>query len=155
MSNNELEIKDRKEMEAIIQQAQVCRIGFLAEDVPYIVPMHFGYKDNCLYFHTATKGRKLDIIRRHSKVGFAIDIHSQVVKPPTAPCGWGIKYRSVIGVGQAFIIEDLPEKSAALNILTQHYGADWYNFSEKELEDVCVIKIEIISMTGRKAEYLT
>jgi len=41
-----------------------------------------------------------------------------------------------------------------LNILTQHYGADWYNFSEKELEDVCVIKIEISSMTGRKAEYL-
>jgi hypothetical protein len=116
--------------------------------------MHFGYKDNCLYFHTATKGRKLDIIRHHCKVGFAIDIHSQVVKPPTAPCGWGIKYRSVIGVGQAFIIEDLQEKSAALNILTQHYGADWYNFSEKELEDVCVIKIEIISMTGRKAEYL-
>jgi len=154
MSNNELEIKDRKEMESIIQQAQICRVGFMDEDIPYIVPMNFGYKGNCLYFHTATKGRKLDIIRRHNKVCFEMDIHGQIVKPTTTPCGWGINYRSVIGVGQAFIIEDLQEKLAALNILTQHYGADGYNFSEKELEDVCVIKIEIISMTGRKAEYL-
>jgi len=153
MSNNELEIKDREEIEAIIQEAQVCRIGFLAEDVPYIVPMNFGYKDNYLYLHCATKGRKLDIIRRHSKVGFEMDIHSEIVKPTTPPCAESVAYRSVIGVGQAFIIEDLQEKSAALNILIQHYGGDCYDFSEKELKGVCTIKIEIISMTGRKAEY--
>ena len=152
MSDNDLEIKDREEMEAIIEQAQVCRIGFLTEDVPYIIPMNFGYKDNCLYFHCATKGKRLDIIRRHSKVGFEMDIHGEIVKPTKRPCGWDIKYRSVIGVGQAFIIEDLQEKSAALNILTQHYGGGPYDFSQKELEGVCVIKVEISSMTGRKAE---
>ena len=81
MRRNEREIKDREEMEAIIQRAQVCRIGLSEKDVPYIVPMDFGYKGNCLYFHCASEGKKLDMIRQNSKVCFEIGIDHQMVKP--------------------------------------------------------------------------
>ena len=153
MRRNEREINDREEMEAIIQRAQVCRIGLSEKDVPYIVPMDFGYEGNCLYFHCASEGKKLDMIRQNSKVCFEMDIDHQMVKPAGRPCEWSAKYRSVIGFGKAFIIEDLQEKSAALNIITRHYGGDRYDFSEKELERVGIIKIEISSMTGKKAGY--
>ncbi len=153
MRKSEREIKDSEEMEAIIQQAQICRIGLSEKDVPYIVPMNFGYQGNCLYFHCATEGKKLDILRQNSKVCFEMDIDHQVVKAAGSPCGWSAKYRSVIGFGKAFVIEDFQEKSAALNSITQHYGGDWYDFSEKELERVGIIKIEIHSMTGKQAGY--
>lgn len=153
MRKSEREIKDRQEMEAIIRQAQVCRVAFSENDSPYIVPMDFGYQDNCLYFHGATAGRKLDIIRQNNKVCFEMDIDHQMVKPAGRPCGWSARYRSVIGFGHAFVVTDIQEKRAALNIVTRHYDGDWYDFSEEELEKVGIIKIVISSLTGKKAGY--
>ena len=56
---------------------------------------------------------------------------------------------------QSFVFdkETFEEKSGALNIITQHYGGDYYSFSENELEKVNIIKIEIVSITGKKAGY--
>lgn len=153
MRRQEREITDREEIEAIIQRVQVCRIGFSKNDEPYIVPMNFGYENNCLYFHCATEGKKLDMVRQNSTVCFEMDIDYQMVKTAERPCRWSAKYRCVMGVGKAVIVEDIQEKSAALNIITQHYGGDKYGFSKEELEKVGVLKIEIISITGKKAGY--
>ena len=147
------EIKDKEEMEAIIQQAQVCHVGLSEKDEPYVVPMDFGYKDNCLYFHCAKEGKKLDIIRKNNNVCFEVDIDHQMTKPENKPCGWDAKYRCVIGFGKAYFIEDFKEKAKALNVLIQHYGADSYEIADEILNKVGIIKIEISSMTGKKAGY--
>jgi uncharacterized protein len=151
MRKTEREIRDRAEIESIIQQAQVCRVGLSDGNIPYIVPMNFGYKDNCLYFHCAAEGKKLDIIRQNSEVCFEIDIDVQIIKSTERICKWGTRYRSVIGFGKAFVVEKWREKAAALNTITQHYGANYHDFSEKEVEKLSIIKIEITSMTGKKA----
>jgi nitroimidazol reductase NimA-like FMN-containing flavoprotein (pyridoxamine 5'-phosphate oxidase superfamily) len=153
MRKTEQEIKNREEIESIIQQAQVCRVAFTDDNLPYIVPMNFGYKDNCLYFHCAVEGKKLDILRRNNQVCFEMDVDVQIVKSAERVCNWGAKYRSVIGFGKAFVVENWQEKAAALNTITGHYGADHYGFTEKELNRVCIIKIAISSMTGKKAGY--
>jgi len=151
MRKTEREIKDRAEIESIIKQAQVCRVALALDNVPYIVPMNYGYRDNCLYFHCATEGKKLDIIRQNNQVCFEMDLDYELVRSTEKVCTWGSKYRSVIGFGKAYIIEKWQEKAAALNIVTQHHGAPPYDFSEKELEKVSIIKIEISSITGKKA----
>ena len=153
MRRSEREITELTEIEDIIQRAQVCRIALAEGKIPYIVPVHFGHKEKCLYFHCATQGKKLGILRKNSNVCFEMDIDYQTVKTPGAPCGWSAKYRSVIGFGRAFIVEKSDQKSAALNIIMQHYGGDWYDFSHKELENVAIVKIEIDNMTGKKAGY--
>ena len=78
-------IKDRKEIESIIQSAQVCRIGLSEDNVPYVVPMNFGYKDNCLYFHCAKAGKKIDVIRQNNKVCFEMDIDQTIVNQKVTP----------------------------------------------------------------------
>ncbi len=153
MRRTDREIKDEKEMEAIIRRAQVCHVGLSFNDEPYVIPMEFGYKDQCLYFHCAKEGKKLDVIRKNNKVCFEVEIDHQMTKPENKPGGWNAKYRSVIGFGKAHIIEDFKEKADALNILIQHYGADAYDIGEERLEEVGIIKIEISSMTGKKAGY--
>jgi uncharacterized protein len=153
MRKKEREITDRAEMEAIIEKAHVCRVGLTVDDQPYIVPMFFGYKDNCLYFHCATEGKKLDIIRQNNKVCFEIDIDDHMTKPQGRSCSWGGKYRCVMGSGKAFVIEKFKDKSEGLNIVTRHYGGDRFDFSEKELINVGIIKIEIDGISGKKAGY--
>jgi nitroimidazol reductase NimA-like FMN-containing flavoprotein (pyridoxamine 5'-phosphate oxidase superfamily) len=147
----EREIKSREEIESLIRQAQICRIGFCENDVSYIVPVNFGYEVGCLYFHCATQGKKLDIIQKNDKVCFEMEIDYQLVKPEGPPCNWSANYTSVIGYGRASVIKDSKEKIKALNIVTRHYGGNWYEFSSKEMERVSIVKIEIDSMTGKKA----
>lgn len=153
MRRNELEITGAGELETLLQGAQVCRLGLSENNNPYIVPMNFGYKDNCLFFHCATEGKKLDIIQHNPKVCFEIDTDHEIVKPEERPCKWSAKYRSIIGFGTAFIIEDLYEKSIAMNVIIEHYGGNRHDFSEGELENVGIIKIQIDSITGKKAGY--
>ncbi len=153
MRRHEREIKVPEEIEAIIQRAQICRVGLAEDNFPYVVPVHFGYAGKCLYFHCATQGKKLDIIRHNSNVCFEIDMDHQIVKPDDSPCKCSARYRSVIGFGRASIIEDRGEKTAGLNIVSQHYGYNRYEFSDKEMERVAVVKIDVSNMTGKKAGY--
>ena len=70
MRRQEREISDRAAIDAIIRACQVCRLGMVDGDLPYIVPMSFGYDGRALYFHCATQGRKLDVLRRRPRVCF-------------------------------------------------------------------------------------
>ncbi len=152
MRKADKEIKGAEEIEAIIQKAQVCRIGFSENDLSYIVPVNFGYRDRCLYFHSAPEGRKIDILKRNSRVCFEIDIASELTRGEI-PCKWDMKYLSVMGSGRAFLLRDPTEKSQALNIIMEHYRGDPHEYSEAELEKVAVIKIEIESMSGKRSGY--
>jgi nitroimidazol reductase NimA-like FMN-containing flavoprotein (pyridoxamine 5'-phosphate oxidase superfamily) len=146
------EIKDQKEIEAIIQKATVCRVGLSENNVPYVVPVNFGYEDNCLYFHSAPEGKKIETIKKNSNVCFEMDVDQEVVRAET-PCNWGVKYRSVIGFGKALLVDDLEEKRRALNIIVEHYSDDSYEYPENDVRKVAIIRIEIHSMTGKKSGY--
>jgi hypothetical protein len=116
-----------------------------------VVPLCFGYKDNTLYFHTAVKGMKMDILKKNNRVCFECDLDHEIVTSPE-PCDWGLKYRSVIGFGKAAFLEDRDRKEKALEIILEHYGAEGpFSFNEKGFKKTAVIKVDIESMTGKKA----
>ncbi len=152
MRREDKEIRDKKEIESIIEKATVCRVAFSENDVPYIVPLNFGYKDDCLYFHSAADGKKIDIIKQNNQVCFEVDIDQEVVKSET-PCNWEMKYRSVIGFGKASFVDHLEEKRRALNIIMEHYSVDSYEYPEDAINNVAIVKVEIESMTAKKSGY--
>jgi nitroimidazol reductase NimA-like FMN-containing flavoprotein (pyridoxamine 5'-phosphate oxidase superfamily) len=61
MRRSEKEITAKTEIESIIQQSMVCRLAMSEGQIPYIVPLCFGYRNDTLYFHSAKEGKKLDI----------------------------------------------------------------------------------------------
>jgi len=138
----------REDIEKIIGRSTVCRLGLLDGDAPYIVPLCFGYKDNTLYFHTSLKSRKIDLIDKHPKVCFEMDILAQPIPAPT-PCKWNMRYQSVIGFGTASMVKDEAEKKAALEIIMGQYASGTYTFLDNKLKITAVIKVNIDSMTGR------
>jgi nitroimidazol reductase NimA-like FMN-containing flavoprotein (pyridoxamine 5'-phosphate oxidase superfamily) len=148
----EREIKDKSEIESIISRATVARIGLCRHGIPYVVPVNFGYQDGRLYFHSATQGKKIEIIRQNNRVCFEMDIDQELVKSEN-PCKYGMKYRSVIGFGRASLIDDFAGKRKALNIITGHYLDGFGEFDREQIENTAVIKIEIESMSGKKSRY--
>ena len=153
MRKKDKEIKDKNTIESIIKRATVCRIGLSENNVPYIVPLNFGYENNCLYFHSAKEGKKIDMIRKNNSVCFEIDMDTELVEAENA-CGWGMKYYSIIGFGKAFLVDDFDEKRKALDIIMEHYsGKSSFEYSEEAVINAAIIKVEMEIMTGKKSGY--
>jgi nitroimidazol reductase NimA-like FMN-containing flavoprotein (pyridoxamine 5'-phosphate oxidase superfamily) len=147
----ELEMTDRMEVEAIIAEAKVCRLAMCDGTQPYIVPLSFGYRNNTLFFHSATEGKKLELLARNPRVCFEMDVGVDVKRGETA-CEFGMQYRSVIGFGAARIIDDLSEKTEALDLITKHYSGSPEDYPEALLNVIKVIRVEIESMTGKRSK---
>ena len=152
MRKKEKEITGHEAIESIIQRSLVCRLAFSENNRPYIVPLCFGYKDHTLYFHCASEGRKMEILRKNNQVCFEFDIDQELVKSDQA-CKFDMKYRSVIGFGRAFIVEDPESKRKALAAIMEHYTGKSYAFPEETLKKTAVVKIEVESLSGKKAGY--
>ena len=150
MRRPEKEITDRSVIESIIQKAIVCRIGLCDRGMPYVVPVSFGYKDNCLYFHSADEGRKVEVLKENNRVCFEVEIDVELVPAETA-CKWSVKYLSVIGFGRASFVADLPEKREALNVIMEHYSGRSYAYPEETLAKVAIIKVQIDTMSGKQS----
>jgi len=151
MRRQELEITDRNVLESILLRAQVCRIGLSLNNVPYVVPVCFGYRDNCLYVHSARDGKKIEIIRKNNSVCFEAEIDVELV-PNEQACNFAMRYQSVIGFGTARLLEDEKEKMDALDVLMDHYSVSTsHEYRQKVLSKVAIIKIEIETMTGKRS----
>ncbi len=153
MRRIEQQITDREAVEAILQRAQVCRIGLAEDNVPYVVPVCFGYKDDRLYVHSSPQGKKIDMIGKNNRVCFEVDTDVQLV-PADEPCDFTITYHSVIGFGKAVLVDNRDEKIRALDVIMEHYSSRGdYPFPESVVDITAIIKIEIESMTGKRSKY--
>jgi uncharacterized protein len=151
MRRAEKEITNRREIDSILSKAIVCRIGIIDHEMPYIVPMNFGYKDDILYLHSAQDGKKIELLKRNPMVCFEVECDLEIINTGI-PCKWSMNYTSVIGYGKANFITDLEQKRKALHIIIDHYSpGSSYIFPEKNLKEVTVIKIEISDMTAKKS----
>ncbi|MEN6319255.1 MAG: pyridoxamine 5'-phosphate oxidase family protein [Syntrophaceae bacterium] len=150
MRRSKDEITDRMEIDNIIRQCRVCRLGLSNGEEPYIVPLCFGYDGETLYFHSAPDGRKIDILRKNNRVCFEFDIPGDM-KESEQICKWGIRYRSVIGFGKAELVDDGDAKRKALDILMAQYSDKTYSFPNEVLTKTTVIKVVIDHITGKHA----
>jgi nitroimidazol reductase NimA-like FMN-containing flavoprotein (pyridoxamine 5'-phosphate oxidase superfamily) len=155
MRRKDREITGTGEILALIDQCKVCRLGLSENDQAYIVPLNFGYVfvDNTLtlFFHSAHEGRKMGILRKNNRACFEIDCGHELLEADAA-CRHGFAFSSVIGFGTITFIESPEEKMHALNALMRHQtGKDiQYNYGEKELNAICVYKMNVEEFTGKR-----
>ena len=151
MRRSEKEITDRKAIEDIILRSKVCKLAMCEENRPYIVPLCFGFKNNTLYFHSAPKGKKIEILKKNPNVCFEFEIFTQIIKSAKA-CKWGMRYKSVIGFGKAGFITDDDLKRQAFDIIMNQYADGSFIYEDALLKSVVVINVGIQSMTGKQSE---
>ncbi len=153
MRRKEREIKDISLIEEIISRCDVCRIGLSDKNIPYIVPLNFGYQKgnpSCFYFHCATDGRKIDIIRHNNYVCFELDTDHKITDGDKA-CDYSMLYSSVMGTGKIFIVDNENERQSGLNCLMQHYtGKDDFSFKTSTMLKTTILRLDIDSVSGKQ-----
>jgi nitroimidazol reductase NimA-like FMN-containing flavoprotein (pyridoxamine 5'-phosphate oxidase superfamily) len=153
MRRKDKEIHDPALLSAILEGAFVCRIGLADGDVPYVVPMNFAYSGGCLYLHSASEGRKIEILQRNNRVCFEAETGVALVRAEKA-CDFSARYISVIGAGTASFVADLTEKSRVLDLFMEKYaGSGAWSYPQAALRAVTVIRIDIETLTGKMSGY--
>jgi len=148
MRRADREITDRAVLDAILRRHQVLYLALQDDGAPYVIPMTYGYDGECLYFHCAAEGRKIDLMRAHPQVAFAVEAE-YTVKPGDVACGWGFDYASLVGEGEAEIVEDLDEKKHGLDVLMSHFTPEPQTYQDGGIEGTTVIRVRITSLTGK------
>lgn len=148
MRRHDREIADRAAMDALLRRHQVLYLAMHDEGAPYVIPMSYGYDGECLYLHCAAEGRKIDLLRAHPQVAFAIEAEYEV-KPGEVACGWGFAYASVTGEGVAEMVEDHEGKKHGLDVLMSHFTPEPQTYKDGGIEGTTVVRIRITSLTGK------
>lgn len=148
-------IKKQEEIDAIISGCQFCHVAMVDENnMPYVVPFNFGYKDGIIYLHSGQKGRKIDILNNNSNVciAFSTDhlLHSQSEQ---VACSYSMHYRSVLAFGKVEFVEDTEQKVEILNIIMAHYTGKTFNYNPPALREVKTYRVNVENFTGKVFGY--
>jgi nitroimidazol reductase NimA-like FMN-containing flavoprotein (pyridoxamine 5'-phosphate oxidase superfamily) len=143
-------VESRVEMEKLLAEERLGYLGMSMNDVPYVVPVTYGYKDGRIIFHGSLIGKKLDYLRNNSKVCFTVcrQYGKFVPHPQGAACH--ANSDSVICYGVARIIEDLEERRTALDTFNHCMQADARDLATEEVRNCIAVEIGITEMTGRE-----
>ena len=148
MRRSDRAITDPQELESVLREGAVCRMGLCDEGKPYVVPMNYGYRDGSVFLHSAAEGRKIDILRRNPNVCLEFEKDVELV-PAEAACSFSMKYRSVIASGKAVFLEGTEEKSFGLNAIMFQYTGREFVFPPQALEKIVVLRVDLEECSGK------
>ena len=153
MTKRERQIFDLNEIKAILDTAKVLHLGLAVDNMPYVVPMNYGYCMEegklTLYLHSAVRGKKLDMIRENPNVFFEMDCN-RVPFEGEMPCQYGLAYSSIMGHGTAVVVEDVEEKKRAMTVLMKTQTEKNFEFQDRLVSMVAVIRIDVSEYTAKK-----
>jgi len=158
MRRQDREITDVNEKINLIKKCKVCRIGLSEKNMPYVVPLNYGYSFEhntlTLFFHSALEGKKFDIIKNNNNACFEIDCDTKLIEAEK-PCDYGYAFKSIIGFGKITILEDADEKINGLNQIMKHQTEEEnaYDFTHNDFKNVCVYKMVVHEFTGKQKEF--
>lgn len=154
MRRKDREITDLAEIDAILKRARVLHLGLADGNVPYVVPMHYGYtlRDGVLtfYLHSAKEGRKLDVIRANPNAFVEIDADEALISGGETACRYGASFSSVMASGRAVIVEDAAEKVRALDVLMRTQTGRAFPITEEMASAVAVIRVDVDTFTAKQ-----
>ena len=107
---------ERVEIEAILDEALICHVGFVGAHGPVVIPtthVRVGYH---LYLHGSAASHMLRSLAGGLDVSLCVTLLDALVLSRTA-FHHSVNYRSVVLFGRAQLVEDTPTKLAALAAL--------------------------------------
>jgi nitroimidazol reductase NimA-like FMN-containing flavoprotein (pyridoxamine 5'-phosphate oxidase superfamily) len=149
MRRTDREITDRERISEIIRGCLVCHVASAKDNLPYVVPMSFGYDGAALYLHTAPEGKKVDYFLANPRVCFQFERNVELRRHARSACRWSFDFESVIGYGTVSEVVDPAQKAYALGTIMHQYSGQTWLFKKAHFTKLRVWKITIDSMTGK------
>ena len=151
MRRSDREITDLGTIRGIVRACLICRVGLAVDGEPYVVPVSFGFDGESVFFHTARKGRKIDMLTANPRACVQFERGVELVEDPDDACAWTFHFESVIGFGSVVELVDEPDKSRGLNQIMKHYsGRDWH-LDPARLALTRVWRVDLEALTAKRS----
>ena len=148
-------ITDTKVIKYIIDKCDVCYVAMVDQNnMPYVLPFNFGYDGDFIYLHSATVGKKIDILRNNNNVCITFSTDHQLFnRNEEVACSYGMKFRSVVAFGKVKFITDNDKKIEVLNKVMGKYTNRIFDFNAPAVNNVATFIVEIESVTAKELGY--
>jgi nitroimidazol reductase NimA-like FMN-containing flavoprotein (pyridoxamine 5'-phosphate oxidase superfamily) len=110
---------DRSAVYRILDEGFVCHVAFAVDGQPYAIPTGYARVGDVLYLHGSAASRMLRSLSTGIPVCVTVTLVDGLVLARSA-FHHSINYRSVMILGQARLVTDPAEKTAALRAFTNH-----------------------------------
>jgi hypothetical protein len=150
------EVADERLMKKILKTTKYVTIALSMNNEPYLVSLSHGYdeKKNCVYFHCAKEGKKLQYLSSNDTVwGQALLDYGY----SEGECTY--LYASVHFSGKVTMLENLEEKREALACMIRQIDKNpeilITDLRPERLRNTVVGRIDVAYMSGKKSKEVT
>jgi nitroimidazol reductase NimA-like FMN-containing flavoprotein (pyridoxamine 5'-phosphate oxidase superfamily) len=99
---------DRATIDAILDEALVCHLGFVHDEHPYVIPTMFARLGDAVYVHGSAASRMLRGLRAGVDVCLTVTLIDGLV-PARSIFHHSVNYRSVVVLGRATAVGEHDE----------------------------------------------
>jgi len=136
---------DRQTIDAILDEALVCHLGFVQDGQPYVIPTLFARIGDELFVHGSSASRMLRTLDSGIDACLTATLVDGIVLARSV-FNHSINYRSVVVLGRATKVAD-DEKEKALHAFTERLlpgrWADVRPPSRKELKATSILRLPL------------
>src|SRR6266511_2377218 len=137
---------DRPTIDAILDEALICHVGFVVEGRPVVIPTIHARVGDHLYFHGSPAAGMLRTLRGGVDACVTVTLLDGLVLARSA-FHHSMNYRSVVVFGKAREVAERAEKLRALERLVEHIApgrsAEVRGPSESELRQTLVLALPL------------
>lgn len=143
---------DRQTIAAILDEALICHVAFVAEGSPVVIPTIHTRIDDTLYFHGSAASRMLRSLKNGVDACVCVTLLDGLVMARSA-FHHSMNYRSAVVFGTAREVTDRAEKLRVLAALVDHVAKgrslDARAPSEPELKQTLVLSLPITEASAK------
>jgi hypothetical protein len=143
---------DQATIDAILDEALVCHVGFAVDGQPYVIPMNYARVGRQLYMHGSAASRTLRTLATGVPVCVTVTLLDGLVLARSA-FHHSMNYRSVVILGTAVEVRDPDERLAALEAIVEHILAGrWREVrppNERELRATSVLRLPLDEVSAK------
>ena len=110
---------DRATIDAILDEALICHVGFVHDGQPYVIPTIHARDGDTLYLHGSPGSRMLRDLKEGIDVCVTVTLLDGLVLARSV-YNHSMNYRSVVVLGRAHEVSDRDEKLHGMRAVVEH-----------------------------------
>jgi nitroimidazol reductase NimA-like FMN-containing flavoprotein (pyridoxamine 5'-phosphate oxidase superfamily) len=110
---------DREALDAIVDEALICHVGFIDDGEPYVIPTILARDGDLIYLHGSPASRMLRLLKQGTRVSINLTIVDGIVAARSV-FHHSMNYRSAVVFGTPRIVDDDEERLRAMELITEH-----------------------------------
>lgn len=146
---------DRATVNAILDEALICHVGFIQDDVPFVIPTIHARVGETLYFHGSPASRMMRLMKRGALVTVSATVLTGIVAARSV-FHHSMHYRSVMIIGSARGVDDPDERAVAFEAITEAVlpgrWAEARHPSPKEDKGTLLVAVPIDEFSAKVSE---